>query len=792
MVAATGYAPPDKTAQVAGDYLSSSKPSYGIGSSSTNYPDPTPKTTSTATPSATPAAQPTSGAPATSVPANSQISQFRQAYDTALKSVPPNVQAQLDQLAQKAAQWDARNPGGVGPQGMGNPFEAQRQALLDPYLPKNYQQITDALANNMLAVDKNGNFYDPNKPTGFDAFMEEAVPIALAIAGAAVGGELLGAISTGAGGVGTLATTAADTLPVTADSLAYSTGQLTASTVLPGVADTAVAGAEAGAGTLADITVTAGAGGAGAGLGTAASIAGSALALPSAYTGGVDMTGASGSTMPKPNYPQGWQQYTPKNWISNQLQQQGLSKVPANILGGAGQGSLISAITGGDPLKGAIGGGVGTGVGEAISASGIGGGISNAVGGGATGDILSKTATGGIAGGVTSGLLGGNPLIGAASGAVGGGTSAALTGAGLDPAASGIIGSTLGKAATMPTSPSSNSNPLSGVGSAIMGGLSDLPVSDVLTTGAGLYSVNKADKANQALVNTLSGGAQPFITAGQDALKGYQNLSPLEQQQLNASVTAGTSAQQGAQPLIGLGEQQLNIAGSGNLPPELETQLQQQIQAAKAQLAQQYSPDSSTYQQLAAKIDQQGLATRQQMLSQYQTSGQSTYTAGEAQLQAGQQEVASAYAAAQTEIDQNLKNALSMATTGLGPLANAVEMGLLNNANTQAQMQDLMKSIAGASVAGNKGVQQSAGGLLKSIWNSVTGSGTYANTYAPTQSSTYDPYANYGTPGAYGVTAVPGYDPSTNTYTDPTANVSGSTYDWMSSWSPTDTSSTGP
>jgi hypothetical protein len=470
-----------------------------------------------------------------------------------------------------------------------------------------------------------------------------------------------------------------------------------------------------------------------------------------------------------------------------------LSKVPANILGGAGQGSLISAITGGDPLKGAIGGGVGTGVGEAISASGIGGGISNAVGGGTTGDILSKTATGGIAGGVTSGLLGGNPLIGAASGAVGGGTSAALTGAGLDPAASGIIGSQLGKAATMPTSPSSNSNPLSGVGSAIMGGLSDLPVSDVLTTGAGLYSVNKADKANQALINQISGGAQPFVTAGQDALKNYQTLSPLEQQQLNASITAGTSAQQGAQPLIGLGEQQLNIAGSGNLPPELETQLQQQIQAAKAQLAQQYSPDSSTYQQLAAKIDQQGLATRQQMLSQYQTSGQSTYTAGEAQLQAGQQEVASAYAAAQTEIDQNLKNALNMATTGLGPLANAVEMGLLNNANTQAQMQDLMKSIAGASVAGNKGVQSTVGGLLKSVFGGGGGGGgTYANTYAPTQSSTYDPFANYGTPGAYGVTAVPGYDPSTNTYTDPTANVSGSTYDWMSSWSPTDTSSTGP
>ena len=365
MPSLTGYAPPDKTAQVAGDYLSSSKPSYGIGSSSTNYPDPTPKPTSTATPSGTPAAQPTSGAAATNIPANSQISQFRQAYDTALKAVPADVQAQLDQLAQKAAQWDARNPGGAGPQGMGNPFEAQRQALLDPYLPKNYQQITDALANNMLAVDKNGNFYDPNKATGFDAFMESAVPVLTALGLGAIGGELLGAISTGGGGVGTLATTTADTLPVTADSLAYSTGQLTASNIVPGLADTAIegAGAGVGAGTLADITVTA-AGTGGIGAGTAAGIGGaglaaSELAIPSSYTGGVDLSGAK---MPKPNYP--LSTYTPKGMIRSYLMEQGVPTGAANIAGGAGQGALFSGLTGGNPLMGAVGGGVGSDFGE--------------------------------------------------------------------------------------------------------------------------------------------------------------------------------------------------------------------------------------------------------------------------------------------------------------------------------------------------------------------------------------------------------------------------------------------
>ena len=766
MPSLTGYAPPDKTAQVAGDYLSSSKPSYGIGSSSTNYPDPTPKPTSTATPSGAPAAQPTSGAAATNIPANSQISQFRQAYDTALKAVPADVQAQLDQLAQKAAQWDARNPGGAGPQGMGNPFEAQRQALLDPYLPKNYQQITDALANNMLAVDKNGNFYDPNKATGFDAFMESAVPVLTALGLGAIGGELLGAISTGGGGVGTLATTTADTLPVTADSLAYSTGQLTASNIVPGLADTAIegAGAGVGAGTLADITVTA-AGTGGIGAGTAAGIGGaglaaSELAIPSSYTGGVDLSGAK---MPKPNYP--LSTYTPKGMIRSYLMDQGVPTGAANIAGGAGQGALFSGLTGGNPLMGAVGGGVGTGVGDVVSQSGLGSTVSQAVGGGDLGKVLGNTAVGAVTGGTTSALLGGNPLTAAESGAIGGGTSTALTEAGLSPAVAGTIGSSLGKAAIMPTQ-SSGTNPLQALGGAIGGSLSDLPVSDLLTTGVGMYGVNKADKANQGLINQISSGAQPFVTAGQNALNGYQNLTPLEQQQLNAQITAGTSAQQGAQPLIGLGEQQLNIAGSGNLPPTLEAQLQQQIQAAKAQLAQQYSPDSSTYQQLAAKIDQQGLATRQQMLSQYQTSGQQTYGLGETQLLSGQQEVATAYANAQQEIDQNLTNALSMATTGLGPLADAVRLGLANNVNTQTQMQDLFKSIASAS-AGSSGASSTVGGMLKNVFSggSNTASDTNLNNllgqYGAPQGSFVDPS-----------TFMSGYQDNTPTYVgDTTSNT---------------------
>ena len=336
--------------------------------------------------------------------------------------------------------------------------------------------------------------------------------------------------------------------------------------------------------------------------------------------------------------------------------------------------------------------------------------------------------------------MGGDPLLGAESGAIGGGVGAGLKDTGLPSGFASTIGSQLGKVATMPSSPTGTSNissDLAGLGSSMMNGLSNLPVADI----AGLYAGSKANKQNQGLIDQLTNAANPFITGGQNALKDYQTLSPLEQQQLNTSVTGGTTQVQGAQPLIGLGEQQLNTAGSGNLPPAQEAQLQQQIAAAKAQLAQQYSPDSTTYQEMSAKIDQNAMLARQQMLAGYQTSGQQTYGLGEAQQTAGQTEIATAYANAQTEIDQNLKNALSMATTGLGPLSDAVLFGLKNNTQMQSTMSDLFKSIANAS-AGSSGAGKTVGDLLKNIFgggNSDKNLNNLLDQYGAPQGSFVDP-----------------------------------------------------
>ena len=657
MPALTGFAPPDKTAQTAGDYLASSsnRPSYGIGGSSSGYPSPTP----------------TSISAAAAPPPPSGWSGSNSAWDAIYASLTPDQLAQWNQIkstqqgATKASMANSQNNAdlgkavsGYGAGQVGNPFTSNSAAAsgvggqLYSLLTPQQQQMW----NNAMFQQTGGSW------------LNQVSPI-LALAGAAIGGEaLFGAGAAGSGGVAA-STAAADTLPVTADSLAYSTGNLVASTAAPGaVTDIGAtlgtgAGAAGGVGTLADITVTAPAAAA-SGLGTAAEIGGAAAGIG----GAIDLTGASGSTMPTPNY--GWKQYLPKNMITEQLMANGVNPTVASIAGGAGQGALTSGILGGNPVTGALSGGVGSGVGSALTDAGLPSGISN------------------------------------------------------------TIGSTVGKAAAMAdtstgTNPSTAPSGLSALGNNIMGSLSDIPVGSAVTAGLGLYNANQANKANQNLINSLTNATQPWTAAGQNALSNYQTLTPQETAALQSGVSAGTSQVQGAQPLIGLGQQQLNIGGSGNLPPDLQAQLNNQVAAAKAQLAQTYSPDSTTYQQLSAQIDQQAMITKQQMLANYQTSGQSTYAAGETQQTAGQNEIAGAYAAAQVDINQNLSNAISMATTGLGPLAQAVELALKNNSQAQTTMNDLMKSIGSASSGTPTG--QTIGGLFKGVFGGGAPSANMTN-----------------------------------------------------------------
>jgi len=91
----------------------------------------------------------------------------------------------------------------------------------------------------------------------------------------------------------------------------------------------------------------------------------------------------------------------------------GASGTAAAMLGQAAIGGITSALTGGDPVKGALMGGISGGLGTTLGA-----GVSDALGLGlgATGQSI---LGGGLTGALSSALTGGNPLKGALAGAAG-------------------------------------------------------------------------------------------------------------------------------------------------------------------------------------------------------------------------------------------------------------------------------------------------------------------------------------------------------------------------------------
>jgi hypothetical protein len=203
-----------------------------------------------------------------------------------------------------------------------------------------------------------------------------------------------------AGSLGSATGAASDVAPVTNASLAYNPAALTASNVAPGaVSDSVTATADVPAsisGFTPDFT----------GVG-AVNPADLTTTLP---------------TIPSQSLLSTLSSYQPKNLISSGLQSAGVPQPIAGAAGGAVQGAGTSALRGGNPVTGAISGGVG----GAWGSGGIGADVSNAAGGGVTG----STVSGAVGGALGSAVGGGNPLLGGITGGVSGGVSGA-TGSGL-------------------------------------------------------------------------------------------------------------------------------------------------------------------------------------------------------------------------------------------------------------------------------------------------------------------------------------------------------------------------
>lgn len=229
-----------------------------------------------------------------------------------------------------------------------------------------------------------------------------------------------------------------------------------------------------------------------------------------------------------------------------------LSGTAASALGGAAIGAASSAIGGGNPLVGAVTGGIGAGLGNVL-----GGGINSAFGLGLS-EGTANLLGGAAAGAGASALQGRDPITGAITGAVGAGISG-MGGLGIENADLNrvVAGATrgFGNALTSGQSPSEalTAGGLGGLGSLASGFLGANPLGLPTLTSTSLLPGGNAIPTPDALAAAdASGNADPAGGAGADtttpATANAAPSSPLTQIADASAAQPGTTPAETAAP----------------------------------------------------------------------------------------------------------------------------------------------------------------------------------------------------------------------------------------------------
>jgi hypothetical protein len=395
--------------------LTSKRDSSTSGTSSTSASPPSAPSSPTA---------PNSSNKYGNAPVGSQEYNFERASDPNV-ILPANLLTQYNSLKAQSDAWYAAHPNYDNSRKdgtSGNKAEAEMAALLQPYLPKNYNDIINAIGDNQLGFDAKGNFVALNQD---NSFLGKVIPILSELTAAFVlGGEIFGsaggaaattgevASSTAAAGEAAAATTAgAET--------ATAAGEAAAATTATAETATAAGIAAGGAATIPEVLVT------------GSAIPGGLTAAQIAAVGSVGIESGLGfNSIQNPTIAQGKPptvnagpsnkigQYLYKNTGLNSWQ----SQIAGSSLQGSGINAAIAAITGGNVWKaaglGAVGGAVGGGLGVLEQAGGPLSAIPETAGKIGTAAFNSAVSGGTIAA-ITGQNIGKSMLIGAGSGALG-------------------------------------------------------------------------------------------------------------------------------------------------------------------------------------------------------------------------------------------------------------------------------------------------------------------------------------------------------------------------------------
>ena len=270
----------------------------------------------------------------------------------------------------------------------------------------------------------------------------------------------------------------------------------------------------------------------------------------------------------------------------------------------------------------------------------------------------------------------------------------------------------------------------SGLTSLLPGGSNAPTGMAIAGTGLGLAAASQAQKDLAALSGQEQALGQPYVDAGKADLAKYQSgtISPAEQAAADYMKSAGATNISEAAPLLQLGNTYLGYAATNSLPPNVEAKLSQDVAAQKAAATQQYGADSSALTAVLAQIDGQAAQTRQNLINNYGTQGQSYYASGTALQQTGQADTAAGYQAIVNDIQQNLTNAMAEASLGFGPIEAGIQAQIQGDAAIANALMgmfgELYKNVAASTAPATGG----GGGSSAKVPSSITGNAPAGST----------------------------------------------------------------
>jgi hypothetical protein len=216
-------------------------------------------------------------------------------------------------------------------------------------------------------------------------------------------------------------------------------------------------------------------------------------------------------------------------------------------------------------------------------------------------------------------------------------------------------------------------------------------------------------------------------------------LTPAQIAQQNNLISQGNTVAGQAQSEITGGTAAITQANAGALPAWQQAQIDQQVAAQKAQIAQSLGPnvDSSTLAQYYAQIDQKADITKGQLIQQNLASGEQELGAGVTTEQQGQAQISAGYKVATDAAQTAFQDAISLAAAGNGPIMDAVNLLVTGDTAVSNSLMNFMGALAqayaGSGKPGTAGTAQgSTGNIASTAAKTAGGAASAGGTSNPT------------------------------------------------------------